>query len=344
MKVALCSTIVPFIGGGARNIVEWLETMLLEAGHSVERVYLPMVDTPELLFRQMAAFRFIDLSMADRIICFRPQSHLIQHTHKILWFIHHIRVLYDLWQNPGYCPYPDDFHYEGVRAALRSADNAALHEAEKIFTNSKVISNRLKKFNQVESEVLYPPVFRPERFQCNGFNNEIVCVCRMEPHKRQHLLVEAMRYTRTPVVLRLCGTGSQSYLDELRANIHDWHLEEKVIFDARWIQEEEKVSLFGKCLAAAYLPLDEDSYGYPSVEASLASKSVLTVTDSGGVPELVQDGLNGFITSPEPQALAEAMDILYGDRKKAEWMGENARNRLAELNLSWEHVLRRLLA
>ena len=102
MKVALCSTIVPFIGGGARNIVEWLETMLLEAGHSVERVYLPMVDTPELLFRQMAAFRFIDLSMADRIICFRPQSHLIQHTHKILWFIHHIRVLYDLWQNPGY--------------------------------------------------------------------------------------------------------------------------------------------------------------------------------------------------------------------------------------------------
>ena len=132
MKVALCSTIVPFIRGGDRNIVEWLETMLLEAGHSVERVYLPMVDTPELLFRQMAAFRFVDLSMADRIICFRPQSHLIQHPHKILWFIHHIRVLYDLWQNPDYCPYPDDFHYEGVRAALRSADNAALHEAEKI--------------------------------------------------------------------------------------------------------------------------------------------------------------------------------------------------------------------
>ena len=97
MKVALCSTIVPFIRGGDRNIVEWLETMLLEAGHSVERVYLPMVDTPELLFRQMAAFRFVDLSMADRIICFRPQSHLIQHPHKILWFIHHIRVLYDLW-------------------------------------------------------------------------------------------------------------------------------------------------------------------------------------------------------------------------------------------------------
>ena len=80
------------------------------------------------------------------------------------------------------------------------------------------------------------------------------------------------------------------------------------------------------------------------MEASLASKSVLTVTDSGGVPELVQDGVNGFITSPEPQALAEAMDILYGDRKRAEWMGENARNRLAELNISWEHVLRRLLA
>ena len=41
MKVALCSTFVPFVFGGARFIVEWLEEKLREHGHQVERIYLP---------------------------------------------------------------------------------------------------------------------------------------------------------------------------------------------------------------------------------------------------------------------------------------------------------------
>ena len=97
MRVALVSTDTPFVGGGARHLVEWLEVMLREAGHEVERVYLPEVDAPDLLFTQMAAFRFIDLSAADRVICFRPQAHLVPHPNKVLWFIHHIRAFYDLW-------------------------------------------------------------------------------------------------------------------------------------------------------------------------------------------------------------------------------------------------------
>src|SRR6195952_916410 len=102
MKIALVSTFVPFIYGGARNIVEWLQAMLEKEGHQVERIYLPQIDAPDLLFQQMTAFRWIDLSSADRVICFRPQAHLIQHPHKILWFIHHIRAFYDLWDNDLY--------------------------------------------------------------------------------------------------------------------------------------------------------------------------------------------------------------------------------------------------
>lgn len=344
MKIALCSTIVPFIDGGARNIVEWLEAMLRENGHDVERVYLPMTDDPETLFQQMSTFRFIDLSMADRIICFRPQSHLIPHEHKILWFIHHIRVFYDLWQHPQYNAWPDTVKYRGVRDALMRVDTAALLEAKHIFTNSKVISDRLKRFNGMDSEVLYPPVFRPERFSCLGTNDEVVCICRLEPHKRQHLLVEAMRYTHSPVKLRLCGTGSQSYLDHLTQMISQWNLSDRVHFIPGWITEEEKVTRFGHCLAAAYLPLDEDSYGYPSIEASLASKPVLSTTDSGGVMELVQHGINGLAVEPDPRALAEALDKLYLERENTIRMGINAKARLGELNISWEHVLERLLA
>jgi glycosyltransferase involved in cell wall biosynthesis len=60
--------------------------------------------------------------------------------------------------------------------------------------------------------------------------------------------------------------------------------------------------------------------------------------------ELVQDGFNGLIAEPEPQAIAEAMDRLYLDRESTRRMGENALARLDVLNISWEHVLERLLA
>lgn len=345
MKIVLCSSFVPFIHGGARNIVEWLENMLREAGHQVEHIYLPQVDVPDLLFQQMMAYRWVDLtSSADRIICFRPPAHLIPHPHKILWFIHHIRVFYDLWESP-YRWFPDDVKHRGIRDALHAADTAGLHEAQKIFTNSKVVSDRLRHFNGVGSEVLYPPMYQPERFHSRSFNDEIVYVCRMEHHKRQHLLIEAMKYTRTGVKLRLCGDSTGAgYSVELRTQIALAGLQHRVIFDSRWISDAEKVAVLSDCLAAAYLPLDEDSYGYPSLEAGHSSKPVLTTTDSGGVLELIQDGFNGLITEPEPPALAEAMDKLYLDREATRRMGQNAQARLDALNINWPHVLDRLFS
>jgi len=345
MKIALVSTFVPFLYGGARNIVEWLQGMLEKEGHQVERIYLPQVDVPDLLFQQMTAFRWIDLSSADRVICFRPQAHLIQHPHKILWFIHHIRSFYDLWENDLYRGCPDDEKHRGLRAALHEADTAALREAKHIFTNSRVVSDRLKHFNGVNSEVLYPPVFESERFHARQYNDEIVCICRLEHHKRQHLLVDAMEFTKTPVRLRLCGSSFRpAYPGELERRIAELGVKDRVTLENRWITEEEKADYFADCLATAYLPEDEDSYGYPSVEASHAAKAIITTTDSGGVLELVQDGVNGFITEPSPQLLANVMDKLYTDKALAKQMGVNALERLSEINISWSHVLRRLLA
>lgn len=344
MKIALCSSYVPFINGGYRNIVDWLQPMLEEQGHRVERVYLPEVDVPDLLFQQMMAFRWVDLEMADRIICFRPQAHLIAHPHKILWFIHHIRAFYDLWDTP-YRGFPDDQKHRSIRDALHRVDDAGLREAKAIFTNSRVVSDRLKSYNRVDSEVLYPPVFQPKRFYWAGLNDEIVCICRLEHHKRQHLLVEALRHTRTSVRLRLTGSSAGAeYPRVLAERISELELTDRISLDNRWISEEDKVTQLAHCLAAAYLPLDEDSYGYPSVEASHAAKPILTTSDSGGVLELVQDGVNGYVTEATPEALADAMDRLYLDKAKTADMGRNARERLTELHISWSHVLQKLLA
>ena len=101
MRIVLASSFVPFVNGGGRFIVEWLEQKLLERGHRVERFYIPFVDRPEDLFDQILAYRLIDLAdSCDRLIAFRPPSYVLCHPNKVLWFIHHIRAFYDLWDSP----------------------------------------------------------------------------------------------------------------------------------------------------------------------------------------------------------------------------------------------------
>ncbi len=344
MKIALVSSISPFVYGGGRNIVEWLVPHLEEAGHQVEVIYLPFIDKREALFPQLTAYRTIDLTdQVDAVICFRPPSHLVRHPRKILWFIHHLRAFYDLWDTE-YRGFPDDAAHRALRDAVRNVDNVALSEAARVFTNSAVVSRRLLQYNQVASEVLYPPVAEPERFHSAGSNGTVVCVARLEHHKRQHLLIEAMAHTSTEVRLRIVGTGSRDYVQSLAERVSELGVGDRVAVEDRWISEDEKVEVLSTCLASAYLPFDEDSYGYPSIEAALSRKATLTTSDAGGVLELVQDGRNGLIAEPTPVALAAALDRLASDQARTASMGEAAYDRLAELGIDWATVVNRILA
>jgi glycosyltransferase involved in cell wall biosynthesis len=343
MKIALVSSFVPFIQGGARNIVEWLEEKLLVHGHQVERFYLPFIDRAEDLFDQTLAFRLLDLTGAcDRLIAFRPPSHVLRHPNKVLWFIHHIRPLYDLWDSP-YSLVPHSRAGHAFRQAQIDIDTAAILEAQHVFTNSNVVAERLAKFNGVKATTLYPPILAPERFKNLGFGDEIVAVSRIEPHKRQWLLIEAMRHVKSHVKLRICGAGANpDHVQNLQDRIAQFGLGSKIAIENRWISEEEKADLVGKSLAVAYVPVDEDSYGYPSLEGGHSEKPVLTTADAGGVLELVSDGVNGLVSAPEPLALAEAMDSLYNNRDLAVRMGKANLSRIGELRIDWDRVVEAL--
>lgn len=345
MRIVLLSSIVPFINGGARFIVEWLEEKLIEAGHEVERFYLPFVDDPNEILHQIAAWRLMDLTQwCDRVICFRPPAYVVDHPNKVLWFIHHIRTFYDLWDTP-YRGMPDDTHHRAIRDNLRALDTQAISESRAVFTNSQVVADRLKKFNGLDATPLYPPVYQPERFTHTGYGDEIVAISRLEPHKRQALMIEAMAHVRTGVKLRLAGTASSpEYGRQLLQRVQELGLQDRVILEDRWISEDEKAQMLKEALAIAYLPKDEDSYGYPSLEGAHAKKPIITTTDSGGVLELVEHGRNGLISEPDPKALAEQFDRLHADKLGVAKMGTASLNRLAEMKIDWNTVVERLTA
>lgn len=345
MKVGLVSSAVPLVFGGGRFIVDWLREKLEERGHRVETVFVPSTESPDTVLQQMAAFRLMRLEdHFERVVTFRPPSHVVRHPRKVVWFIHHMRVFYDLWDTE-YRGMPDRAPQRALRSAIMRADTAALREAHRVFTNSRVVGDRLRRFNGVESEVLYPPVLRPEIFAAGDHGDEIVCVCRVESHKRQHLLVEAMRHARTPVRLRLCGVGTNpDYVQSLRRAAAEGGTADRVVIEDRWITEEEKAARLERALAAAYVPFDEDSYGYPTIEAAHARRCTVTVSDSGGVTEFVQDGETGLVAAPEPEAVAAAFDRLHADRALARRLGANAAERVSELGIDWDTVVEKLLA
>jgi glycosyltransferase involved in cell wall biosynthesis len=344
MKIVLASTYVPFIKGGGRFIVDWLEDKLVEHGHEVERFLLPFTDHPDRLLEQIAAFRLMDLSDAgDRLVAFRPPAYVLKHPHKVLWFIHHIRAFYDLW-GTEYAPPPTPAR-DALRRAIVDLDNATLGEARTVFTNSQRVSDRLMAFNGVASTPLYPPILDPEQFVCGDYGEEIVVLNRVEPHKRQLLMVEAMTEVKSPVRLRICGRSTWPvYADMIRERIAAAGLRDRVTFEDRWISEADKAAALKDALAIAYAPFDEDGIGYPCEEAAHARKAVIATTDSGAVLEFVSHGRNGLVVEPEPGAIAEAMDRLYLDRALARRCGEANFARLGELNIDWSHVVEAIAA
>jgi glycosyltransferase involved in cell wall biosynthesis len=81
-----------------------------------------------------------------------------------------------------------------------------------------------------------------------------------------------------------------------------------------------------------------------TLEAMLASKPVITCRDSGGPLEFVRDAETGLVADACPEALALAMDTLWGDRGWAKELGEAGRARYDDLEISWRTVVERLVS
>ena len=340
MKIIIASTIVPFIEGGGTFIVDWLEQKLREYGHQVDVVKIPFSSYYIDLLSQIMALRLYHLEDAcDRLICIRMPSYLLKHPEKYLWFIHHYREMYDLWDSEK-AYLPKNSETKAIREYLIRADNIAFSESKQIYTNSLIVSRRLKDFNNITSEPLYPPILNPKQFFCNKYGDFIYYSSRINQIKRQLLAVEAMKYTKTDVKLLISGKSeSPQYIEEIFNYIKKHSLKNKIkVLDA-WITEEQKATFFSECLAALYIPYDEDSYGYPSLEAHHSRKAVITCTDSGGTDELIIHNKNGWLVEPEPDKLAEYFDQLYLNKQLAERMGVDGAERIVELGITWDNVI-----
>ena len=104
----------------------------------------------------------------------------------------------------------------------------------------------------------------------------------------------------------------------------------------QYISWEFGAELFQRS-ALVVLPYIETSQS-GVIPTAYGFKKPVVVTNVGAIPEIVDDGVTGFVVPPrDPEALAEAIVKLLKDEKLRKQMGENAYKKLKR-DLSWDKI------
>lgn len=347
MRIAIVNVQAPFVRGGAEYLADSLGTRLRGRGHSVEQVRIPFkASSAEAVADHMLACRLLrlDPDLVDLVIALKFPAYLIPFENKRVWLLHQFRQVYDLW-GTEFASFPDRPEGRGLQSMVEQVDRDSLSSAKKLYSNSKIVAERLKRYNALDvDEVLYPPLNHPELYYEGESESYFFYPSRMNAAKRQHIAIEAMRHVRSDVKLVIAGRAdSDDYRRHLLELVERWNLQDRVRF-LGWIDEAEKARWMSRSLAAIYLPFNEDSYGYVTLEAFHSHKPLITFTDSGGTGELMEDGRNGHVVAPQAERLAEFMDRMASNRARTREMGHEGFATLFRHRIEWEAVLDRLAA
>lgn len=91
------------------------------------------------------------------------------------------------------------------------------------------------------------------------------------------------------------------------------------------------------------LPSYQEALPMAVLEAMAAGLPVIA-TPVGGIPEVIRDGYNGYLVDPgDVEALAEKLNVLAGDPRRCEIMGQRSRE-IAERELDVNPYVERLVA
>jgi len=345
---------VPFTKGGQEILVNTLVKELNNRGHNADKIELPFNTQPKESYLTQAAFwrafpmdsfggEDIDLIIATKFPCYFAKA-----KKKSIWLVHQLRSAYDLYGD-CFSDFSDDPRDEALRTKIYQSDTKVIGEANYVSAISKNVSNRLKEYNNIDAEVLYPPLPLGDKYKSGPYEKDnekyILSVGRICNIKRVHLAIRSLINVDKSVKLKIVGSPDEpGIIDFLQNEIEHYRVQDRVEFLGR-VSEEDLINLFANSLAVYYAPFNED-YGYVTLEAFASKKPVIAANDSGGVLEFVVDGENGFVCKPNADSIGEAINKLNLDLNLTKKLGENAFKFIKDagfMDSSWDKVINNLL-
>lgn len=190
--------------------------------------------------------------------------------------------------------------------------------------------------------------FRPEpRAERDG----ILFVGRLTPHKGVDRLIEALPSGATLTIAGTAGHDSRPPERGYPALLERLAQGRDVRFAGR-VDERDLPGLYRSARVVALPSVHETRYGARvaipellglSLLEAMASGTPVVASDVGGLPEVVVDGVTGFVVpAGDVAALRARLGELLGDRRRARAMGDDARAHVVE-HFTWDACARRCL-
>jgi len=216
-----------------------------------------------------------------------------------------------------------------VRRVLRDADRV-------ISASTATYKTALELGCSPSKLTLIPNAVDVKRFHpsVNGFyvreklglgNRPVVFTLRgHEPQKGIEYLIKAVPLVLKEVpktVFIIGGDGSlRSYHESLAKELG---VSENTLFTG-YIPQEELPHFYAAC-DVFVIPSVVEAFGLVTIEAMACGKPVIG-TNVGGIPDIIKDGVNGFLVEPKDvSVLAEKITILVNDSNLSKRMGKAGR-------------------
>ena len=169
----------------------------------------------------------------------------------------------------------------------------------------------------------YPEANKPESLQSivKEFNlaensRIISCVAKIDPNKRQHVLIEMMHQLKqTDLVLLLVGaTHDESYRNDLDDLIAKYGLNDKVVFCGYRFD----VPRFLDASEITYLASSHEGLGNVIIESYIMRTPVIA-SDIPPIREIIDNGVNGYRVSSVAEYCEKSVELLNDPEKRREF-------------------------
>jgi glycosyltransferase involved in cell wall biosynthesis len=191
-------------------------------------------------------------------------------------------------------------------------------------------------------------VFRPKTVE-NIFEKDSIVIGTIKTLEKKYgidYLIKAFSIVKkkhSGLKLKLLIVGGGSEEESLKQLTRDLNIETDTVFTGK-IRYDDVVSYYNMLdIYVAVSVLDSESFGVAVLEASSCEKPVI-VSDVGGLPEVVENGVTGIIVKVKDiDNTAAAIEQLIIDEPLRRQYGINGRNRVLK-NYNWKENVKHMLS
>ena len=157
---------------------------------------------------------------------------------------------------------------------------------------------------------------------------------RLHPKKRPDLLIRAFTNLDSDICLVFAGDGPTDYVAQLKLEVDELGLSDRVIFTGH-LSSEDVASVFFES-HVFILPSRSENFGRAAIEAMACGLPVI-VSNEVNLSRLIREAGAGIVLDMSEERLSDAMNELLSDEEKRSQMGRRGRE-LVHRNYTWSVI------